>query len=488
MPLRAGNLGRVSEDDSGRLRSVSEQHDANESAIKANGWLEAARYEDEGSASRFARKAREDWARLQADLDAGHLDIVVMWDTSRASREPEDWFAFLRRCRVGGILIYVTTEERTYNVTIARDWKTMADAGVDNAYESEKKSRDVKRGVAANAAAGMPHGVRQYGFERTHDQRTGELTGQRPVPAEAVIVTEVITRIATAEPVSAVTEDLNARGIPAHGGNHGSGKWDRRTVRRMATSPAYIGMRRVDGELVKAQWPAIVDDDTFWAAVHVLSDPARKRAVKPIRPGKAKFLLSYIMHCECGGDISVNTPRWRMVTVNYWCADPRRHCSKIRMDEADEFVTAAVVKRLSSRDFYEHLGAGSDEKIFQARAEAARLRAELDEWAAADINARAYKIREDKLMPLIEAAEKRAEELTVPVALRGLATPGADIQARWGAMTLAARRDVVRTLFPDLVLLAGDGPAHARITYGRPQQLDQPADALGSRMRTHSCR
>jgi DNA invertase Pin-like site-specific DNA recombinase len=87
-----------------------------------------------------------------------------MWDTSRASREPEDWFAFLRRCRVGGVLIYVTTEERTYNVTIARDWKTLADAGVDNAYESEKKSRDIKRGMDANAANGMPHGVRQFGF------------------------------------------------------------------------------------------------------------------------------------------------------------------------------------------------------------------------------------------------------------------------------------------------------------------------------------
>jgi DNA invertase Pin-like site-specific DNA recombinase len=455
----------VSEDESGRLRSVSEQVGANAAVIAENGWLEVSRYEDEGSASRFARKAREDWPRLQADLDAGHLDIVVMWDTSRASREPEDWFAFLRRCRIGGILIHITTEERTYNVTIARDWKTLADAGVDNAYESEKKSRDIKRGMAANAKAGLPHGVRQYGYERTHDPRTGELTGQRPLPAEADIAAEIIRRVASAEPVSAVTRDLNRRGIPAHGGNHGSGKWTHRTVRRVAQSPAYIGKRRAGGELVSAQWKAVVDEDTFWAAVHVLSDPLRVN--KKRRPGKAKYLLSFVMTCGvCGAPVEVNPLRNRMKTLKYQCsAHEVGHSCKLAMDDADSFVTKAVIGRLSAPDFYQHLaGGGNEEKIIQARADAARLRAELDEWAAADITPRAYAIREAKLLPLIEAAEKRATELAVPLALRDLASPGTDVAARWAAMAVAARREVVRLLFPRLTLLDGTGPASERIT------------------------
>ena len=386
MPLRAGNLGRVSVDDSGRLRSVSEQVDANGKAIAANEWLEVARYEDEGSASRFARKAREDWERLQADLDAGHLDIVVMWDTSRASREPEDWFAFLRRCRLGAVLVYVTTEERTYNVTIARDWKTLADAGIDNAYESEKKSRDVKRGVQANLAAGMPHGVREYGWERTHDPRTGELTGQRPLPGEIEVAVDVITRVAGAEPISAITDDLNGRGIPAHGGNprqNSTGKWDRRSVRRIARSVTYIGKRRVGGELIDAVWDAVIDEDIFWAAQHVLDQHHQWNT----RPGKAKYLLTYIM--TCGAAISSNSLRCRVKTLKYMCSKHQGHACKLNMDDADEFITEAVIARLSSPDFYKHLTSGSDENIVQARAEAARLRAELDQWAAADITPRA---------------------------------------------------------------------------------------------------
>src|SRR5262249_19436252 len=156
---------------------------------------------------------------------------------------------------------------------------------------------------------------RQYGFERIHDSRTGALTGQRALSGEAEIAAEIIRRIASAEPVSAITDDLNRRAVPAHGGNHGSGKWTRRTVRRFAGSVAYIGKRRVNGELVDAQWDPIIDEDTFWAAQHVLNNPKRHKTSsgKAIRPGKSKYLLSYLMICDvCDEPIAVDTPRHRM--------------------------------------------------------------------------------------------------------------------------------------------------------------------------------
>ena len=179
---------------------------------------------------------------------------------------------------------------------------------------------------------------------------------------------------------------------------------------------------------------------------------------------RAKYLLSYLMACDvCGEPIAVDTPRNRMTTWKYWCSDHKGHYNKVIMDDADEFVTAAVKRRLARPDVYSHMTAGNDEKIIQARAEAARLRAELDEWAAADITPRAYQIREAKLLPLIESAESRANELAIPLPLRELATPGADIDARWDAMVIAARRDVIRILFPKLRLVPGDGPASERI-------------------------
>ena len=462
MPLRAGNLGRVSRDKSGRIRSVSEQHEAGRAEISANGWLWVTDYEDEGSASRFARKARKDWPRLLEDVEAERLDVVVMWDTSRGSREPEDWFGFLRRCRDHHVLIHVTTHSRTYDMDNARDWHSMAEDGVDNAYESEKKSRDAKRGIAANKRNGLPHGIVKYGYERDHDPKTGALLGQHPVHEHAAVVAEIITRIASGEPVSAIRDDLEARQVPPPLG----GVWYRRTLHKIATSPAYIGKIRVDGELIEAQWEPIIDEVTFWAAQGVLSSPGRKTT----RPGRSKYLLSYLMTCAaCGSWVSADSRR----APKYTCAEHKRHNCQVPMAAADAFVTAVVKRRLAEPDVYAHLAAGDDERVIQARAEAARLRAELDEWAAKDdISARAYAIRENKLQPLIEAADARATELSVPPALRALVTPGGDIEARWEAQCIAARRDVIRALLPGVVLAPGRG---RRMTGSRSPRARKPA-------------
>jgi site-specific DNA recombinase len=465
MPLRAGNLGRVSKDKSGRVRSVTEQHDDNRSAITANGWLEAASYEDAVSASRFAREGRPDWSRLVADVTAGLLDVVVMWESSRGSRKLAEWVDFLDLCRERGILIHVFTHHRTYDLAIRRDRKALVDDGVDNEDDSEKTSERVRRSLAANKLAGMPHGIVKYGYERDHDPRTGALLGQHPVPGHAAVCEEIIRRIAAAEPVSAICDDLTKRKVPPPAGD----VWYRRTLVRIATSPAYIGKIRVDGELIDAQWPPIVDELTFWAAQHVLSSPARKTT----RPGSAKYLLSYLMTCAaCGEPVCADTRRAPV----YCCSEHKGHNCQVPMGAADAFVSAVVTRRLAEPDYYAHLAAGDDERVMQARAEAARLRAELDEWAAADISARAYAVREAKILPLIEAADARAAELSVPPALRALVTPGGDIGARWEAQCTAARRDVIRALLPGVVLAPGRGPAHDRITFTGVGAQDQPAE------------
>jgi DNA invertase Pin-like site-specific DNA recombinase len=463
MPLRAGLLGRVSQDKSGIIRSVTEQQTENRTHCDQNNWLEAASYEDEGSASRFARKSRLDWQRLQEDIEAGHLDVVLMWDPSRGSREPVDWFAFLQRCRKHSVLIYVTTHGRSYDMSNARDWRTMAEDGVDAAYESEKKSRDVTRGIAANKRNGLPHGRRQFGFRRIYEGTPPKLAGQVSVPDQAAVCRKIIERVSRAEPISIICRDLiDMKALSPPGG------WNRRQVLNIATSLSYIGKLRLDdGELIDARWDAIVDEDTFWAAQHVLTAPGRRTT----KPGKAKWLLSYVMRCgSCGEFMASDLPKYGK--RRYKCSEAKRDCPSIFMDDADTFVTAAVKKRMSKPDFYKHLVAGNDKEIVRARAEAARLRAELDEWAASDISARAYAIREEKLLPLIQAAEKRAEELAIPVALRELAKPGADIDARWDAMRIAARRDAIRLLLPDLRLLPGRGPAGERIV-NRP--AEEPA-------------
>jgi site-specific DNA recombinase len=488
MPLRAGNVARVSKP---KDRSISDQHNENAAEIQANGWLEVIRYADEMSASRFARRPREDWPRLVEDVEHDRLDVIVFWESSRGSRRLGEWIDFLDLCREHKVLIHSYVSRRTYDPADPRDRRTLIEDGVDAEWESEKTSERVHRGLRTNRDNRQQHGRVTWGYERIYDERTRRLLKQRPQDEVKAWPAEIIRRVASGEPVSAIRLDLDERHIPTPGtgqvvrkkGPDGepvicSGEWSRRAITRIATDVAYIGKMRVDGELVDAGWPPVSDapdfEDVFWAAQHLLTAPERKTT----KPGKAKYLLSYLMACDVDGELlQPRLPYKREYVTKYKCTGNGTHPRiSIPMADADEFVRLAVFRICSRPDFYKHLVSGSDARIVQARAEAARLRAELDEWASADISAHAYQIRESKLMPLINAAETRATELAVPLALRELTAPGADIAARWNAMPLAARREVVRALFPDLRLLPGHGPARDRII--NRKQLDELADGL----------
>ena len=130
--------GIVARQSHAKERSIEEQLEVGHARCEAEGWpvAEGAVYVDRVSASRFARQPREDWPRLLADLEAERLGGLWMWESSRGDRDPESWMGFLRRCRDTGTPIYVDTHERLYDIRIPRDWKVLADEGVDSAYES----------------------------------------------------------------------------------------------------------------------------------------------------------------------------------------------------------------------------------------------------------------------------------------------------------------------------------------------------------------
>lgn len=434
----------------GDLRSMEQQSDENRAAIDANGWTYGPEYDGDAnrSASRFATRQRDDFARLLVDLDAGRLDVLVMWETSRGSRKLSEWSQMLDLCRERGVLIHVTSHGRTYDPRRARDWRTLAEDGVDNAYESEKTSDRIRRDVAASARAGRPHGNVPYGYARRYDPQTRALIAQEPHPEHAAIVREIITRTARGDALITVTDDLNARGIPSPRGK----TWSRFIVRRVATSPVYIGKRSHKGQLYDATWPPLVDEGTYWAAVRLLSDPARKTT----RPGRQAHLLSYFAECgraDCAAPLSAR----HVKALDAWTYN----CSKgghvsTRIAWMDEPVELMIVARLSLPDAYDMFAGADDQAVMEARAEVEELRARheafADDAAEGKISPAALARIESRLLPQIEDAERRARDAAVPVAVRELVEPGADVRARWEAMTVPSKREVLRTIVERIAL------------------------------------
>lgn len=445
----------------GTDRSVEQQNADNEAAARGFGW-ETVSFSDPVSASRFSKKERPEWDALTAAVAAGRFSYVVLWESSRGDRKLATWAAFLDACRDTGTGIYVTSDDRLYDLRSYKDWKALAEDGIDSVIESEKTSLRVRRDVAQVAERGEPYGRIPYGYRRTYTREPGRkrpLPHQEPDPGEAPVAAEIIGRIARGDSISGIVRDFDRRGVRTRAG----GKWSHSSIARLVTQGVvYIGLRRHNGgPLLPGKWPAIVAPDTYWRAVRVLADPARRVQAGQrggIRPGKAKWLLSYIATCgACGGPLSVKA----MVRVSgdvpmYRCL---RGCVSAPVKWIDEMATVGVVGFCAQSPLYEILTRGDDREASAARDEAAAARSRLadleDQAVSGAISAGSFARMAARLEADIAELEARAEAASVPPALRDLVTGASaepearwnDIHRRWKAMPLAARRDVIRTFF-----------------------------------------
>lgn len=170
-PLTVREYLRVSNDSDHTGRSPDQQHTENVRAIEREVWMlyAAPPYRDaDRSASGYAKRTREDFARLVTDLetDEFHADVLAIWESSRGSRRVGEWVELVDICKEKDVRIWVTTHGRLYDPNNARDRRTLLEDAVDAEYESDKISERRRRSVRAAAEEGRPHGKNIYGYRR----------------------------------------------------------------------------------------------------------------------------------------------------------------------------------------------------------------------------------------------------------------------------------------------------------------------------------
>lgn len=449
--LRLGIYSRASDDEDGTESSVTTQAKHGGRFAERHGCVIVDRYVDnDKSASWFAKKARPDFDRLLSDIAAGKLDLVWFFTISRSQRDLGTFAKLRDLCRAKGVRLAV--KNRVYDLSDAADLRTLGAGAVDAEVFSVELSQNVVAGMQEAAEAGKPHGPTAYGYRREYDRR-GRYARQVPDEETAPIVREIITRIAKGHYVAKIGRELEDRGVPApSGGAH----WSRSVLRRIAANPVYVGKRVYRGEVLDLPepcWKPLVTEDAFYRAQAVLNSPNRKTT----KPGRARWLLSYIMRCECGKQVQ-NNSRDATRSRRYICVQGH---NQIIADPVDEFVMAVIDAYLGREDVREYLAQGSsdDSVVVAARTEAAKLRLELEQNRAArergDLDLAEFLRFKKSLTDRIEAAEARAEEAAIPPVLR---TGSVD----WDDIPLA--RQAVAML-ADITLKRGDGPISERITW-----------------------
>ncbi|WP_030525764.1 recombinase family protein, partial [Nocardia rhamnosiphila] len=145
------------------------------------------------SGSRYARRRRDDFDRLVADLNSGPSGIdsafaahvLMLWESSRGSRQVGEWVDFIELCEQKQVRIWVTTHERLYDPANGRDRKALIDDAVDSEYESYKTHRRLVRTAPKEAERGRPYGKAPYGLRPVYDPKTGKLLTWEADPAPA---------------------------------------------------------------------------------------------------------------------------------------------------------------------------------------------------------------------------------------------------------------------------------------------------------------
>jgi DNA invertase Pin-like site-specific DNA recombinase len=434
--ITAGLYGRVSTTD----QSIIRQHTENLAACERHGWR-PVEYDDPGlSASRFAKRGggadRPQYRRLLADLSAGRIGVLVLWEPSRGDRQLTGWSQLLDTCRRHGVLVHITSQGHTYDLSRAREWRTLAEDGIDSAYESEKLSVRIKSGKDQGMRDGRPQGSIPFGIHRVRnpDKTRHAFERDEADPGTGHIAARIVRAVAAGEGYQNIADQLTAERIPAKRG----GRWHAETIRRIAGNEVYATVGLVTAE------------ESARARAR-LADTARHGE----RAGRQTFRYSGVLACSvCRQPVRGGA---RLGVPRYVC--PAGHVS-IMAAEVDPWVDAVCAERLTRPDLIGLLDQADPGAASVAWAEAARHRAKITEatasYSADRIELATLEAITAKHRPLAEAAEKRARDAETPSALVGLPDASRAVAARrWQSLTIPARKAALRILAPDAVIRPG---------------------------------
>lgn len=322
------------------------------------GWQAVGVYEDVDT-SAYRKVRRPGFDRLLADVEAGLVDVILVWKLDRLLRRAAEFERVWSVCEAAGAnLASVHDSLDTTHETgraIARILVAMAQ------LESEQMSLRIKSAKADRRAAG---------FARSGGPRPFGLTEgwKEVVPEEAALVREAADRVLAGRSLRGICLDWNARGVATTTG----GTW---------TSAALRGLLLQDRLCPEGnqRWPALLDEGTCRRLRAVLLDPSR-RAPTAGR-GRRPNLLTGLVRCghpDCqGAAMKASQPKGGK--RKYACPPRPWGCGRLSVlaEPLEDFVVRAALTALDTPALAEMAADPADDPL----ARVAQLEAELAEVA-----------------------------------------------------------------------------------------------------------
>lgn len=410
--------------------------------LAAREGLEVTNVYSDNSKSAYSGKVRPAFEQLLEDVQAGHVNTVIVWATDRLYRRLAD---LERLVDALGDTPVLAVKSGRIDLSTADGRMQARILGAVAQHEGEKKAERVAAAARQRALGGRSAtSSRPFGWRRL------DVGGLEPHPLEGPAVAAAYERLLEGETLCGIARWLNSEGFTGTRG----GQWTQSNVSALLRQPRHGGLVAYLGELVPTAnvEGALVSETTWRQAQRILNAPGRRR-----RPGRpANTLLSGLLTCyKCGQTVRASSNQVRTGERYKTYACPSNHVSW-RREDLDAAVTRDVLDMLAAvADQIKEAAANqASDGNSGVLADLDRLRQDrqelADALAAGALRPSAYAVA----VEAIEAAITRAEDALTPQAPRVgsgvLAEP--DPVAAFQAAPLRAKRGVLAELVDNIVV------------------------------------
>lgn len=481
---RAAIYVRISSDREGRELGVVRQEEDTRALANQIGLDVVGVYRDnDRGASPKSRKPRPQYKQLLSDARDRQFSTILAHTSGRLTRRPREREDLIELAVEHGIRYrYVQSPDFDLNTSSGRRIARMLAA--NDTGEAEDISERVERSKLQAAERGAYRGTpRPFGYESDGvTLRRAEADALRQA-ADDLLAGVSLSRIAAGMRDQGLTRPGRGRCETCGQGRHNcedAGDHehsprppqpvDANSLRRWLLRPRTAGLVEhrgelltgADGDYVRAEWPAIIDVDTWHAVRARLLDPNRRTTPGPER----KYQGSGVYRCGvCDDGTTVkgtSTGRGARPTQPAYACREHDHLSR-QLAQVDDVVDAAVVARLTADDASDLLAEESDgpdlaELGRQARSLRERIAEAGDMWESGEITRAERKIRVDRLESRLADVE---QQMTVASdgsrALVGSLLRADDVVEAWHAMPPEQRAAVIPLLMTVTLLPAKRG-------------------------------
>ena len=295
-PLRCAVYTRKSTEDGleQEFNSLDAQREACEAYIlsqRHEGWtLVSGRYDDGGFSG--GNMERPGLKALLADIDAGLIDVIVVYKVDRLTRSLADFAKIVERLDAKQASFVSVTQ--AFNTTTSMGRLTLNVLLSFAQFEREVTGERIRDKIAASKKKGLwMGGPVPLGYQ---------VVGRKlvPVPEEAERVRTIMHRYLQVKTVPALIEVLRVEGVVTKiqqraGGPHRGGiPFARGSLFHLLKNPIYRGMIVHKGKVYQGEHEAIVDED-LWSQVQAQlasKAPPRKRSTNEPQQALLRGLLT----------------------------------------------------------------------------------------------------------------------------------------------------------------------------------------------------